>query len=97
MNAVTMTPVFSDSPMAVAMTRYASAVRAAERVRWDIDLDVLRNRDFDMTESFLPPGPSLVDVPARMSADARVNRTNGAPRSLSSRVAPLAIPNTRCV
>jgi hypothetical protein len=71
MNAVTMNPVFSGPLMATATARYARAIKASKRVRWDIDGDVLRNRDFDMTESFLPPGLSLVDQLPFMTAGER--------------------------
>jgi hypothetical protein len=38
--------------------RYARAIAASKRVRWDIDKDVIRNRTFDTTEKFLPDGLS---------------------------------------
>lgn len=34
--------------------QYASTVAASKRVRWDIDRDVIRGRDFDMDQKFLP-------------------------------------------
>jgi hypothetical protein len=71
MNAVTMNPVFSKPPMAAETARYARAIKASKRVRWDIDADVLRSRDFDMTESFLPPGLSLVDQLPFLTTDER--------------------------
>lgn len=42
--------------------RYARCVQVSKRVRWDIDSDVIRGRDFDHDRTFLPPGLSLVDA-----------------------------------
>ena len=41
--------------------RYARCIKASKKVRWDIDDDVIRGRDFDFTQTFLPPGLSKVD------------------------------------
>ena len=41
--------------------RYARCIKASKKVRWDIDADVIRSRDFDFTQTFLPPGLSKVD------------------------------------
>jgi len=41
--------------------RYARCIKASKRVRWDIDADVLRDRDFDFGQKFLPEGLSQVD------------------------------------
>jgi len=41
--------------------RYARCIKASKKVRWDIDADVIRDRDFDFTQTFLPPGLSKVD------------------------------------
>ena len=41
--------------------RYARCIKASKKVRWDIDADVIRGRDFDFTQTFLPPGLSRVD------------------------------------
>jgi hypothetical protein len=42
-------------------TRYARCIDASKRIRWDIDLDVLRGRTLDPSRDFLPKGLSLVD------------------------------------
>jgi hypothetical protein len=42
--------------------RYARAVSASKRVRWDIDRDVLRDRRLDLSEKFLPDGLSKVQT-----------------------------------
>ena len=39
-------------------TRYALCVKASKKVRWDIDRDVLRGREFDFRDKFLPDGLS---------------------------------------
>ena len=41
--------------------RYAKTIEASKRVRWDIDRDVIRGREFDLAETFLPDGLSLAD------------------------------------
>ena len=38
----------------VQTEQYASCVSASKRVRWDIDADVLRGRNFDTENKFLP-------------------------------------------
>lgn len=41
-------------------SRYARAIEASKRVRWDIDKDVIRGRRIDLTKKFLPDGLSKV-------------------------------------
>jgi len=41
--------------------RYARCIEVSRRVRWEIDRDVIRGRDFDFDRTFLPAGLSLVD------------------------------------
>jgi hypothetical protein len=41
--------------------RYERCVRLSKRVRWEIDRDVIRGRDFDVGRTFLPCGLSKVD------------------------------------
>lgn len=52
MPAATASP--TDTP------RYARTIEVSKRVRWDIDRDVIRGRDFDLAQKFLPDGLSLV-------------------------------------
>jgi hypothetical protein len=40
--------------------RYAKCIEVSKRVRWDIDRDVIRGREFDFTRKFLPDGLSMV-------------------------------------
>ena len=47
--------------MQPSTARYARCIKASKRVRWEIDADVIRGRDFDFTQTFLPAGLSLVD------------------------------------
>lgn len=39
-------------------SRYAKCVEVSKRVRWDIDRDVIRGRQFDFSKHFLPDGLS---------------------------------------
>jgi hypothetical protein len=51
--------------------RYARAISASKRVRWDIDADVIRGRQFDLSHRFLPNGLSKVDELAFLSTGER--------------------------
>jgi hypothetical protein len=51
--------------------RYAKTIEVSKRVRWDIDRDVIRGRDFDWTQKFLPDGLSLVHELAFLDAGAQ--------------------------
>ena len=42
-------------------SRYARCIDISKRVRWDIDKDVIRGRELDTSQTFLPAGLSLVD------------------------------------
>ena len=46
-------------------------IAASKRVRWDIDADVIRGRDFDFSHFFLPAGLSKVDELAFLSGNER--------------------------
>jgi hypothetical protein len=41
--------------------RYAKCIEVSKRIRWDIDRDVIRGREFDFSKKFLPDGISLID------------------------------------
>lgn len=49
--------------------RYARAIEASRRVRWDTDRDVIRDRDFNYSKPFLPSGLSLVNELTFLSAN----------------------------
>ncbi len=52
--------------------RYAKAVEISKRVRFDIDRDVIRGRQFDFNKKFLPDGLSRVDeLPFLLPAEKR--------------------------
>ena len=40
---------------------YSKCIEISKRVRWDIDKDLIRGRDFDFSQKFLPDGISKVD------------------------------------
>lgn len=52
---MTATAISLDTP------RYAKTIEVSKRIRWDIDLDVIRGRRFDLAHTFLPDGLSLAD------------------------------------
>lgn len=41
--------------------QYVKSIEGSKRIRWDIDKDVLRGRQFDFSKKFLPDGISKVD------------------------------------
>jgi hypothetical protein len=50
----------SSTTYAVDTDRFARCIQASKQVRWDIEADVIRGRQFDTTQKFLPDGLSLV-------------------------------------
>lgn len=55
-----------------ARDRYAKAIEVSKRIRWDIERDVIRGRDFDFGKKFLPDGLSkLGDLPFITPAEHR--------------------------
>ncbi len=46
----------------IDVDRYAKCIEVSKRVRWDIDQDVIRGRNFDFSQKFLPDGISKVDM-----------------------------------
>jgi hypothetical protein len=48
--------------------RYAKVIEVSKRVRWEIERDVIRGRQFDYSRTFLPAGLSLVNELGFMSA-----------------------------
>ncbi len=50
----------SSTTYAVDTNRFARCIQASKQVRWDIDADVIRGRQFDTTQKFLPDGLSKV-------------------------------------
>ncbi len=56
---------------AAASARYAKAIDASKRIRWEIERDVIRGRRFDFGKRFLPDGLSRVDELAFLSSDER--------------------------
>lgn len=47
--------------------RYAKCIEVSKRIRWDIDRDVIRGRQFDFSKKFLPDGISKLDRLAFLS------------------------------
>jgi hypothetical protein len=59
------------SKISESSERYARCIQSSKRVRWDIDKDVIRGREFDAGHKFLPDGLSLADAFTTLSADER--------------------------
>jgi hypothetical protein len=45
----------------VETERYAKCIEGSKRIRWDIDKDVIRGREFDLSKKFLPDGITQLD------------------------------------
>lgn len=60
------------TPIPVQTEQYAACVGASKRVRWDIDQDVLRGREFDTSQKFLPDSISGIDQLEFLSADEAI-------------------------
>jgi len=56
---------------AIPTERYARCIQTSNRVRWDIEQDVIRGRRFDAAQKFLPDGLSLAHLFATLSPDER--------------------------
>jgi hypothetical protein len=52
--------------------RYAKCIEVSKRVRWDIDNDIIRGREFDFSQKFLPDGISKVDQLDFLDDDQRI-------------------------
>lgn len=51
--------------------RYAKCIDASQRVRWEIDRDVIRGRRFDSAQKYLPDGLTLVSEFTSLSEEER--------------------------
>ena len=61
------------APDAARASRYARILKASKKVEWQIDRDLIRDRDFDFSRKFLPDGLSFVDrLPFLSEGDARL-------------------------
>ena len=68
--------------------RFAKCIEVSKRVRWDIDQDVIRGREFDFSQKFLPDRISKLDQLRQCKSlgdepGSLVRRSDGA-RSLGS-------------
>lgn len=51
--------------------RYARCIEVSRRIRWDIDRDVIRNREFDFSMTFLPDSISKISAIDCLNDDER--------------------------
>ena len=56
-----MSEVVSVLKPRVDTARYIKSIEVSKRIRWDIDDDVIRRREFDLTQKFLPDALSFAD------------------------------------
>jgi hypothetical protein len=65
--------IISPTPELGRSARYAQIVRLSKKSEWQIDRDVMQDRQFDFSRKFLPDGLSRVDTLAFLPArDARL-------------------------
>jgi hypothetical protein len=56
-----------------ASNRYAKCIEVSKRIRWDIDRDVIRGREFEVSKKFLPDGLSKIEgLPFLDSSEKRL-------------------------
>ena len=60
------------NPVINETQRYAKCIAASKRVNWDIDTDVIRNRQFDMDKKFLPDGLSKINELPFLTEDEKI-------------------------
>jgi hypothetical protein len=60
-----------DTETAAPRSRYAKAIEASKRIRWEIDRDVFRGRQFDFSTTFLPEGLTRMAGLAFLTPDDR--------------------------
>ena len=53
--------MYNDVPLTVERERYARTIATSKRVRWDIEKDVIKDRQFDLSQKYLPDSLSLVN------------------------------------
>ena len=70
MQSITETNI-EDSKIMTMPDRYARCIMASKRISWDIDNDVIRNREFDYGDKFLPDGLSLVNELEFLTPDSQ--------------------------
>ncbi len=51
--------------------RYAKCIEVSKRIRWEIDRDVFRGRQFDFSRKFLPDGLTKADSFTTLNADEK--------------------------
>jgi len=56
---------------AIDTTRYARCIAASKRIRWEIDRDVIRGRNFDTSKKFLPDSLACIGAFEFLGADER--------------------------
>ena len=66
-----MTAMNKAMNQAIDTARYAKCIEVSKRIRWDIESDVFRGRQFDFSKKFLPDGLSQVDRFDFLSAEEK--------------------------
>jgi hypothetical protein len=66
-----MSAVQSTQPRRNDTARYAKVIEVSKRIRWDIERDVIRAREFDFNKAFLPDGLTFADRLPFLSARER--------------------------
>lgn len=51
--------------------RYAKCIEASKRMRWEIDKDVIRGREFNFSQKFLPDGLAKIEAFSTLTGDEK--------------------------
>lgn len=65
-----MNKIIADSEFDTS-ARYAQCIEVSKRINWDIDMDVIRGREFDVSEKFLPDALSKVEEIKSLNDDEK--------------------------
>ncbi len=65
-----MNKIIADSEFDTS-ARYARCIEVSKRINWDIDVDVIRGREFDVSEKFLPDTLSKVEEIKSLNDDEK--------------------------
>jgi hypothetical protein len=72
MNTTTTTTVpAKETDTGTEINRYQRCIDASKKVRWDIETDVIRGRQFDPAQKFLPDGLSMAPIFTTLSEDEK--------------------------
>jgi hypothetical protein len=61
----------------ISAQAYARCIAASQRIRWDIDKDIIRGRNFDISQNYLPDELSKVHELESLTLREKTNGVRG--------------------